>query len=216
MKSVAMSLQEQVRKGLTGEFLAQLHCKKMDDVLRRWCWVLLNPKPCEAPGILGEFFAADRVAAIARRTLACAEEDLTEIKHRLSHEQMLNLVNEVLGNPSNRLGTYGTLSPGQINHHIVKALRGEWLIGTTYGRLQPHGWGNVYGFPAMVFDPFGRAIPIYVLESPDLPEGFESLDRFEGPEYQRVVLPIKLSDGTLCAAQVYVRSNSHSGQLLVR
>ena len=119
MKSVATSLQEQVHKGLTGEFLAQLHCKKMDDVLRRWCWVLLNPKPCEAPGILGEFFAADRVAAIAHRTLACAEEDLIEIKHRLSHEQMLHLVNEVLGNPSNRLGTYGTLSPGQINHHIL-------------------------------------------------------------------------------------------------
>src|SRR4029450_11057125 len=120
-------------------------------------------KPCEAPGILGEFFAADRVAAIARRTLACAEEDLTEINHPPSHKQMLHFVNEVLGNPSNRLGTYGTLSPGQINHHIVKALRGQWRTGTTYGRARGDGGGKLYGFPAMVFDPFGRAIPIYVL-----------------------------------------------------
>lgn len=209
MKPAAPSLLDVIHTGLAGDLLAQLQNRKMRRVLTQWCSSILASETSKAPGILGELFAETRIQDIAREVFATSDGTPTWLEAGIDDERMFNFLIRVLGNPSNKLGTYGTLSPGECNHHIVKELRGQWLRGTTYGWMQPHGWGQQYGFLVMVFDPAGQPIPIHVLESPDLPEGFTRIDEFEGSEYQRVVLPIKLSNGALCTAQVYARTRSN-------
>jgi hypothetical protein len=46
------------------------------------------------------------------------------------------------------LAVYGTLAPGQPNHHIVAPLGGEWTEGVVEGDLHPVGWGATLGYRA--------------------------------------------------------------------
>src|SRR5215210_2258175 len=39
------------------------------------------------------------------------------------------------------LTVYGTLAPGQPNHHVLAPLGGEWTDGMIEGYLIPMGWG---------------------------------------------------------------------------
>ena len=43
------------------------------------------------------------------------------------------------------LAVYGTLAPGQPNHHVVAPLGGEWTDGLIEGDLLPEGWGATRG-----------------------------------------------------------------------
>src|ERR671911_2411458 len=43
------------------------------------------------------------------------------------------------------LAVYGTLAPGQPNHHVVAPLGGEWTDGLVEGDLLPEGWGASRG-----------------------------------------------------------------------
>ncbi len=45
------------------------------------------------------------------------------------------------------LAVYGTLAPGQPNHHVLAPLGGEWTDGTIEGDLIPLGWGAALGYP---------------------------------------------------------------------
>jgi hypothetical protein len=45
------------------------------------------------------------------------------------------------------LAVYGTLAPGQPNHHVLVPLRGEWTDGLIEGALLPMGWGADLGYP---------------------------------------------------------------------
>ena len=45
------------------------------------------------------------------------------------------------------LAVYGTLAPGQPNHHVVAPLGGEWTDGLIEGDLLPEGWGAALGYP---------------------------------------------------------------------
>lgn len=99
---------------------------------------------------------------------------------------------------STRLVTYGTLSPGQPNHHHLAGLPGRWLAGTVRGRLVEQGWGmELFGFPGLVLDPDGPHVPVHLLESSDLPCHWERLDAFEGPGYRRVEVPVSTAEGEL-------------------
>ena len=76
---------------------------------------------------------------------------------------------------SHTLAVYGTLAPGQPNHHIVAPLRGEWTDGLIEGDLLPVG-----------------------LRAPLLATAWPDLDRFEGPGYRRILVPVfstELSSG---------------------
>jgi hypothetical protein len=46
---------------------------------------------------------------------------------------------------SHTLAVYGTLAPGQPNHHVVAPLGGEWTDGLIEGDLLPEGWGATRG-----------------------------------------------------------------------
>jgi gamma-glutamylcyclotransferase (GGCT)/AIG2-like uncharacterized protein YtfP len=107
-----------------------------------------------------------------------------------------------------RLATYGTLAPGRLNDHELGGLEGRWLAGHVYGRLVDAGWGASLGFPALILDPQGSAIPVHVFESIDLPAHWSRLDDFEGPGYQRVVTTVHTAVGELDAS-IYVLGAQH-------
>lgn len=109
-----------------------------------------------------------------------------------------------------RLATYGTLAPGEINHHMLVDLEGRWLDGVVYGRRHASGWGAALGFPGLELDVNGDAVAVRVLESPDLPARWSKLDEFEGPGYERVIATVFTADGAI-EASIYSLSDNGRG-----
>jgi gamma-glutamylcyclotransferase (GGCT)/AIG2-like uncharacterized protein YtfP len=105
--------------------------------------------------------------------------------------------------PDTRLATYGSLSPGQVNHHEVAMLKGHWRRGTVRGNRIEAGWGSTLGFPGLVLDPAGPIVDVHLFESPDLPDHWTRLDDFEGPGYRRVATQVRTADGEV-SAWIYV------------
>lgn len=97
---------------------------------------------------------------------------------------------DALFQTSHRLAVYGTLAPGQPNHHIVAPLEGAWTDGLIEGDLVPVGWGAALGYPAFRPRVGGAAVAVQVLTAPLLATAWPNLDRFEGPEYQRILVPV--------------------------
>jgi gamma-glutamylcyclotransferase (GGCT)/AIG2-like uncharacterized protein YtfP len=95
---------------------------------------------------------------------------------------------DALFQTSQRLAVYGTLAPGQPNHHVVAPLGGEWTDGVIEGDLLPVGWGAALGYPA--FRPGSGTVPVKLLTSPLLATSWPDLDEFEGAEYQRILVPV--------------------------
>lgn len=88
------------------------------------------------------------------------------------------------------LAVYGTLAPGRPNHHIVAPLGGEWAEGVIEGDLHPVGWGATLGYPAFRPRAGGPAVAVHVLTTPRLATDWPRLDRFEGPGYRRILVPV--------------------------
>jgi gamma-glutamylcyclotransferase (GGCT)/AIG2-like uncharacterized protein YtfP len=103
-----------------------------------------------------------------------------------------------------RLAVYGSLAPGEVNHHVLGGLRGTWRDGTVRGDLHPVGWGVTYGFPALAWRADGPAVPVKLFESRDLPAHWSRLDAFEGKGYRRVVVPVTVEGEGELPAHVYV------------
>ena len=109
---------------------------------------------------------------------------------------------------SETLAVYGTLAPGEPNHDVVAPLGGEWTDGFVEGDLHPVGWGASLGYPAFRPRAGGPPVAVRVLKSPGLPDAWPELDRFEGEEYRRILVPVFTSglDGAprlLTAANLY-------------
>lgn len=98
-----------------------------------------------------------------------------------------------------RLAVYGTLAPGESNHHELDGIRGRWVRGTVRGHRHDSGWGAALGFPALVLDDSGPEVAVQVLESDDLPAHWGRLDAFEGPGYRRVIVQVHTAEGVLDA-----------------
>ena len=88
------------------------------------------------------------------------------------------------------LAVYGTLAPGQPNHHVVALLEGEWTDCLIEGDLLPEGWGAALGYPGFRPRVGGDAVAVQVLTTPSMASAWPTLDRFEGPEYQRILVPV--------------------------
>ena len=97
---------------------------------------------------------------------------------------------DALFGTSHTLAVYGTLAPGQPNHHVVAPLGGEWTDGLIEGDLLPAGWGAALGYPGFRPRVGGAAVAVQVLTAPLLATAWPTLDRFEGPEYQRILVPV--------------------------
>ena len=91
------------------------------------------------------------------------------------------------------LAVYGTLMPGESNHHVVAMIRGRWHSGTVRGHLGQKTSGTYHGYPALRLDRTGPTVPVAVLVSEELTAHWERLDDFEGPEYRRVEVEVALA-----------------------
>ncbi|MCG8415279.1 MAG: gamma-glutamylcyclotransferase [Pseudomonadales bacterium] len=111
--------------------------------------------------------------------------------------------------PDQHLFVYGTLAPGEVNEHVLSPLDGDWQIATVKGSLHPEGWGASYGFPAMRLDSNADEVSGQLFSSPLLPQHWQELDEFEGAAYKRVITTVKLADGCLQQANVYVLNEGY-------
>ncbi len=102
-----------------------------------------------------------------------------------------------------RLATYGTLSPGRVNHHQLADLEGQWRQGTVRGWLGAAGWAAPLGYPGLVLDSAGPLVDVHLFESSELPDHWRRLDEFEGAEYRRVIAQVSTADGEV-PAWIYV------------
>ncbi len=98
--------------------------------------------------------------------------------------------------PNTRLAAYGTLRPGESNHHLLADVPGEWLKGTVQGVRF-----IVNGYPA--FRRGAGEVAVSVLTSTALAKHWPRLDDFEGADYRRMLVEVKLSSGTTLVANLY-------------
>jgi len=101
-----------------------------------------------------------------------------------------------------RLATYGTLAPGEVNHHQMDGMAGRWTKERVRGVLHHEGWGADHGCPGMTPDPSGEWIDVHIFESSDLPAHWDRLDQFEGAEYQRTEITADI-DGRDAPVSIY-------------
>ena len=97
---------------------------------------------------------------------------------------------DALFRTTHTLAVYGTLAPGQPNHHVLAPLGGEWTDGLIEGDLIPLGWGAAFGYPGFRPRAGGEVVAVKVLTAPTLANAWPDLDRFEGPGYRRILVPI--------------------------
>lgn len=105
---------------------------------------------------------------------------------------------ERFGTPR-RLAVYGSLAPGEVNHHVVAELPGSWREGVVTGTLRLTGSGAAHGFPALRWRAGGPPVPARLFVSEALQEHWGRLDVFEGAEYVRILVPVHDDVGTLLA-----------------
>ena len=103
-----------------------------------------------------------------------------------------------------RLFTYGTLSPGQSNHHILSDVFGSWEAASVTGTVQFDGRGSARGYPAIVLNDAGQSVPGFLFSSDQLSPQWGMLDEFEGTGYRRVLTRVRRSDDSLVTAYIYV------------
>ena len=97
---------------------------------------------------------------------------------------------DVLFGTGHTLAVYGTLAPGQPNYHVVEPLGGEWTDGLIEGDLLPMGWGADLGYPGFRPRVGGDAVAVRAPIAPSLASAWPDLDRFEGPGYWRILVPV--------------------------
>lgn len=96
-----------------------------------------------------------------------------------------------------RLVVYGSLAPGEANHHLVAGLGGEWRPCVITGTLEIHN-----GYRILRWARDGARIDAQMLISPELPRSWPRLDEFEGRDYRRIVIPAEVG-GRQVLANVY-------------
>lgn len=107
-------------------------------------------------------------------------------------------------NTTERLFVYGTLMPGEANHHYLQAIAGAWTRASVKGCLYPEGIGLAKGYPALIIDENAASVPGWLLTSVQLQDHWAILDEFEGFAYRRISTLVKMCDNTLVEAYVYV------------
>lgn len=106
-----------------------------------------------------------------------------------------------IGHPDHRLVVYGTLRPGEPNHHLVAPL-GSWRPVMVRGCV-----GDWCGYPILRWDPDGPPVPAALVTTERLPTAIAGLDRFEGPAYRRRLVVAETDTGPVLA-QCYVDADA--------
>ncbi|NNF07109.1 MAG: gamma-glutamylcyclotransferase [Candidatus Eisenbacteria bacterium] len=105
--------------------------------------------------------------------------------------------------PAQRLAVYGSLAPGEKNYNIVRDVGGAWGPGWIFGELEPSGWGFTMGYPAFRSQAEGQPVACLLLRSKGLERFWNQLDQFEGEEYLRTLVPVRLKNELWALANCY-------------
>ncbi len=139
---------------------------------------------------------------LARRNdLARSPLDSAAIR---AEAEVLDHAIETIFGASRRLAVYGSLAPGEANHHVLSNLSGEWFDVIVRGRLIDSGWGSDLGYPALRWDPNGDDVAAKLFVSTYLPDHWERLDAFEGDHYRRDLVTVHHPGGETSVANTYV------------
>jgi gamma-glutamylcyclotransferase (GGCT)/AIG2-like uncharacterized protein YtfP len=131
----------------------------------------------------------DRERAYRNRTVAAVVHGLLE-----------DLLDFILGHPSQKLAVYGTLRPGQLNYGMLSDIDGTWRTIRLVGVLAETG------LPTFYFSNSGSdAVEAELLISAELVQHWTRLDRFEGSGYTRQLGLVWFED-SFQVANVYVTS----------
>ena len=99
--------------------------------------------------------------------------------------------------PSQRLAVYGTLAPDKANASQLEGLEGHWDEGNVSGTIIEND-----GFLEFYWTLNPTKIAVKVFSADELASQLDRLDRFEGPRYQRILVPI-FTNGTTSVCQIY-------------
>lgn len=114
------------------------------------------------------------------------------------------ILDVLLDRPSHRLATYGTLQPGGTNSQLLEACEGKWESCKLNGEL-----AEINGLPIFRYSPSGPAVNAKLLTSARLGQYWKALDRFEGKEYVRHLIPVRVNDAYVVANVYEQRAIRH-------
>jgi gamma-glutamylcyclotransferase (GGCT)/AIG2-like uncharacterized protein YtfP len=106
----------------------------------------------------------------------------------------------MLHDPEHVLVVYGSLKPGEMNHHHVADIEGEWVDGVIKGEMGK--WRQYLRFARNTQNP--QKVEVKVLISVKLPQHWSRLDEFEGEAYKRVLCDVETEHGTI-SGYVYAK-----------
>jgi gamma-glutamylcyclotransferase (GGCT)/AIG2-like uncharacterized protein YtfP len=118
--------------------------------------------------------------------------------------EVLDHAMEAVFGVSRRLAVYGSLAPGEANHHILSDLSGAWFDVIVRGRLIDSGWGSDLGYPVLRWDPNGDEVPAKLFVSDSLPGQWDRLDAFEGEHYRRDLVTVHHPGQETSVGNMYV------------
>ena len=113
------------------------------------------------------------------------------------------MVAPAMTGPDERLVVYGSLAPGEPNHHLLADLTGTWTEGFVRGHLTQVGWGAAQGYPALRPASDAPRVRAFLLESEELRDRWAELDEFEGEGYERVLVSFETETAEPVVAQLY-------------
>ena len=102
-----------------------------------------------------------------------------------------------------RLFVYGTLAPGEANHHWMEPLAGSWEVATAPGRVEQQTTGVHTGLPCFIPSEVDTVSGM-IFTSEELWKIWDKLDEFEGVDYGRQLIPVVTASGAKVDAFVYV------------
>ncbi len=108
------------------------------------------------------------------------------------------------------LFVYGTLMPNCPNAHVLENIVGKFVPATVRGYLKDAGWSASMGYPGIKLDENGDTIHGYLFYSSNLINHWDSLDEFEGAEFERQEVNVERYDELDIDTFIYVLKASES------
>ena len=106
-------------------------------------------------------------------------------------------IDAVFDQPSQRLAVYGSLKPGGSNSVQMTGIKGDWRDGTVHGIVEQPG-----EYLEFTWDVSAPPVSVMVFSALRLSEHFDRLDDFEGPDYQRTLVPVAI-EGMIHVCNIY-------------
>lgn len=99
---------------------------------------------------------------------------------------LMIILEHILGFPNSKLGTYGTLKPNNVNHEVLKNIKGDWVTGKVRGFIKEED-----GLPFFTWSVESKTIELDLFVSESLQKELPRIDQFEGNRYHRIWIPIE-------------------------